>query len=368
MIRVENARDIRDKDFLGTSYYKRASPVALYGASRLSVVLVSPVLNSTEKLSNPAITIFFGIISMTCLVHHPGNCYLQFMDRFSISDIENLCDIKAHTLRIWEKRHNILLPKRKESNHRYYDNDDLKCILQVAYLYHHGYKISKIARLKKEEIKDLTLSIKTGSEQHLFFVNALLEAAFKFNDIAFEQTLNTAIERLGFEDCIIKVVYPYFEKVGLLWMNDVAVPAQEHFSSNIIRHKIIVAIDKMQPASADSEVTLLFTPEAEYHEIPLLFANYLFKKQNKQVIYLGANLPLNTLKIFIEEKKIKQLFFHLITNFTKFNIDEYLSKLSKTFPSQKIIMSGPLTHHVNIYPSNCYLLRSLEELIQFIKN
>src|SRR4051812_42091484 len=98
------------------------------------------------------------------------------MDRFTIGDIENLCGIKAHTLRIWEKRYDILTPKRKESNHRYYDNDDLKHILKVAYLYHHGYKISKIAGLQEEELKTLTSSITTESEAELFFVNELLEA------------------------------------------------------------------------------------------------------------------------------------------------------------------------------------------------
>jgi DNA-binding transcriptional MerR regulator len=289
------------------------------------------------------------------------------MDRFTISDIENLCGIKAHTLRIWEKRYGLLVPKRKESNHRYYDNDDLKHILQVTYLYHNGYKISRIAALPKDELKKYIEA--TGDRTaHLFFENELLQAAFTFDETSFEETLNTAIERMGFEECILKVVYPYFEKVGMLWMNDIAVPAQEHFSSNIIRNKIITAIDKVQtPADKDERPVILFTPDGEHHEIPLLFASYLFKKQHKPVIYLGANVSLETLKDFCSQKECGELFFHIITNFTGFSIDEYLVTLCGTFPSHKMIMSGPLTHNVAVKPDNCILLSSLEKLIDFIK-
>jgi len=290
------------------------------------------------------------------------------VDRFTISDIENLSGIKAHTLRIWEKRYGILVPKRKESNHRYYDNDDLKYILQVAYLYNNGYKISKIARLQKKELKNY-IALDRENATQLYFENNLLQAALEFDETSFEETLNAAFERLGFEQCILKVVYPYFEKIGMLWMRDEAVPAQEHFSSNIIRNKIINAIDEIPiPREQNKKTVLLFTPEDEYHEIPLLFAHYLFKKHNKNVVYLGTNISVDALKILCTEKKQSQLFFNIITNFTGFSIDEYLRKLSKTFPSQKIIMSGPLTHDVTVDLPNCTLLTSLENMIDFIRS
>src|SRR5690348_11633995 len=212
------------------------------------------------------------------------------MDRFTISDIENLSGIKAHTLRIWEKRYGILVPKRKESNHRYYDNDDLKYILQIAYLYNNGYKISTIAKLPKTALKNY-IAPTAGAEGERYFENLLLQSALMFEETAFNETLHAAIERFGFEACIVNVVYRYFEKIGLLWMSNEAVPAQEHFSSNIIRNKIIDAIDKIQAAkAAEKAPVILFTPEDEHHEIPLLFAHYLFKKYNKNVVYLGANI------------------------------------------------------------------------------
>ena len=289
------------------------------------------------------------------------------MDRFTISDIENISGIKAHTLRIWEKRYVILVPKRKESNHRYYDNDDLKYILQVAYLYKNGYKISKIAGLQKDKLKD-HIAAATINDEQLLYQNILLSAAFEFDTSLFEETLHAAFEKLGFEKCILKVVYPYFEKVGLLWMNDEAIPAQEHFSSNIIRNKIINAIDKLQTPVGNIAPVILFTPDDEHHEIPLLFAHYLFKKHNKEVIYLGTNVSIDTLKDFCDEKKHGELFFNIITNFTGFSIDEYLMILCETFPAQKIIMTGPLTNDITVRMPNCTLLTSLEQVIDFIKS
>src|SRR5439155_26505389 len=243
---------------------------------------------------------------------------------------------------------------------RYYDNDDLKYILQVAYLYNKGYKISKIAALQKDELKDHIVATSDNGEQ-FFFENELLQAAFEFNETSYNEILNAAIERIGFEQCILNVVYTYFKKVGLLWMNDDAIPAQEHFSSNIVRNKIINAIDKMQtPITKEKEPIILFTPEDEHHEIPLLFSHYLFKKHHKQVVYLGSNVSIETLKDFCSAKKHEELFFNIITNFTGFSIDEYITTLCNTFPSHKIIMSGPLTHNITVNPPNCTLLTSLE--------
>lgn len=291
------------------------------------------------------------------------------MNCFTINDIENLTGIKAHTLRIWEKRYNFYTPKRRESNHRYYDNDDLKYILKVAYLYNTGYKISKIAALKIEEINKLTIhSEKTGYAEQLF-INRLLQYAFEFNQEDFENTLNHSIERFGLEKTILKVVYPYFEKVGLLWLNDIAVPAQEHFSSNIIRNKIIMAIDKLKYKETGSDSTLLlFMPEGEYHELPLLFTSYLLKKYAKPFIYYGANTSLDELKAISNFTKANEFYFHLITNFTGQRIDDYISLLINTFPEKKIIMSGPLTCKVTIKPDTLLLLTSLAQSLNYIKS
>jgi MerR family transcriptional regulator, light-induced transcriptional regulator len=303
------------------------------------------------------------------MVHFFQNdVYLQLMDCFNINDIESLTGIKAHTLRIWEKRYNFYTPKRKESNHRYYDNDDLKYILKIAYLYNNGYKISKIAALNKEEINKLNYYSEQNVNAEQLFINRLLQYAFEFNQEDFEDTLNDCIESFGLEKSMLKIVYPYFEKVGLLWMNDIAVPAQEHFSSNIIRNKIIRAIDNIKHKGQDvKKPLLLFLPEGEYHEIPLLFTSYLLKKFGKPFIYCGANTTLEELKAISAQTNIDELYFHLITNFTGRSIDDYISLLIHTFPSKKILMSGPLAFKVTLKSDNCLLLTSLARSLNYIK-
>jgi len=290
------------------------------------------------------------------------------MDKFTINDIENLTGIKAHTLRIWEKRYKLHTPKRKESNHRYYDNEDLKHILKIAYLYHNGYKISRIAEMENEELNKLTFASLENKDAQLF-IHDLLNAAFEFDEDRFEDILCHAIERLGFEQCMVSVVYPYFEKVGLLWMSDKAIPAQEHFSSNIIRSKLIVAIDKLKNyVPQQHRTTLLFMPEGEHHEIPLLFISYLLKKNNKHFLYAGTNIALHELESFCRVKKIDSLYFHLITNFTKQCADDYIDSLAHAFPQQQIVMSGPLTAQVSEKFNNVILLKSLDEAISYAKS
>jgi DNA-binding transcriptional MerR regulator len=160
------------------------------------------------------------------------------MQSFTIRDIENLTGIKAHTLRIWEQRYSFLKPQRKESKHRFYNNEDLKQLLCISYLYHNGYKISRIATLSPEEITEKVNAIGATEIKYETITQKLLIAAIDFNEAEFLRFLNEMIEEIGFEKCITEVCYPYLVKVGLLWDTNNIIPAQEHFSSYIIQRKI----------------------------------------------------------------------------------------------------------------------------------
>lgn len=289
------------------------------------------------------------------------------MNQFSIRDIENLSGIKAHTLRIWEQRYNIINPKRKESKHRFYDSEDLKYLLRIAYLYHNGLKISKLARLTTEEIKQ---QITAYANNNIAFavIHELTEAALDFNVYKFESTLSKSIAVSGIEYTVTKILYPYLQRIGLVWLSDIVIPAQEHFSSNIIRQKLIVAIDAIPPVPlTDDNVYLLFTPENEHHEIPLLFLHYLLKQHKKQVIYAGTNVPLNNLEYIVQQKKITHLCFHSITNLTRKSVDSYVKMLSVNFKDKQLVMSGPLVKEVYSKISNLQMLTTLEEKIAFAK-
>lgn len=248
--------------------------------------------------------------------------------------------IKAHTLRIWEQRYNLFTPKRKESKHRYYDNDDLKALLQIAFLYHNGWKISRIAQLTPDAIIEAVTATEINSSNYKITVLKLLDAAINFNEKTFVELLNNLIEKVGLEACVTQVCYPFLQRVGLLWMTNNIIPAQEHFSSYLIQHKIIAETDKLPEAADNQEAIALFTPDGEYHELPLLFINFLLRKNNWRTIYLGSDVKLQDLQKFDADTNISYLFLHVITNFSGWEIDDYLEKLCTAFPDKKIVASG----------------------------
>lgn len=291
------------------------------------------------------------------------------MNKFTIKDIENLSGIKAHTIRIWEQRYQIIRPKRKSTNHRIYDNDDLKRILRISYLYHCGFKISKIAQLSEEEIKKIALEMPHQDRFYEIHANQMMEAMIDFDQIRFEKIFHNLLLHIGFEQTITKVIYPYLERVGLLWMTGNIIPAQEHFASNLIRKKILVAIDGLKLPHASSSHFLLFLPEGEFHEIPLLFAHYLLKRSGKMVTYLGCNVPLEDVKVFVGLKKITHLYTHMVTNFTKQEIHAYVQQLAEYFPTQQIVLAGPQIHHLNLaLPANIQQLPSLEAMMAYAQS
>ncbi len=289
------------------------------------------------------------------------------MNQFTIKDIENLCGIKAHTLRIWEQRYTgLFVPKRKESQHRVYDNDDLKELLRISFLYHNGHKISKIAALGPGQIQQLVEASGITEDNHEAFVHQLIEAGIDFDKEKFEKIVNSLVVRIGLEKSIINVFYPFLQRIGLLWMTNNVMPAQEHFASHIIRKKIILATDGLEPAATTSTI-VVFAPSGEHHEIPLLSANYFLKKYNNRTIYFGVNVPEACLVYYLEHHPASHLYAHVITNMNSMGLNDYFSSLSKKFPDKKIVLSGPACKSIENINTNLQILSSLDEMIAFAK-
>lgn len=288
------------------------------------------------------------------------------MNFFSISDIENLTGIKAHTLRIWEQRYNLLNPKRRESRHRMYDNEDLKYILRIAYLYHSGYKISKIAALPIEDIQKLALETNSGKENYQVFINQLTESSIDFDQPRFEKILHNLILHLGFERTIVQILFPLLNKIGLLWMTDRVSPAQEHFASTLVVKKILTATDGLElQTSGEKRKVLIFSPEGEHHEIPLLFIQYMLKKNGVSYVYAGKNSSIDVLKDFCSLHAITQILCHLVTNLLSTDLDTYLNRISLAFADKEIFFSGPQARKVHSPPQNLRLLRNADEMLAF---
>ena len=193
------------------------------------------------------------------------------MSHYSIKDIEQLSGIKAHTLRIWEQRYNFIKPKRTNTNIRFYDDEDLKLVLNIALLKDNGHKISRICNMPKEE---LSLEVRRLMEKNLGFpeqIQGLTLCMLELDEDRFEKILSTNILQLGFERTMMNLIYPFFQKIGVLWQTGSISPAQEHFISNLIRQKIMVAIDGQVVHPTDyNKKFLIYLPENEMHEISLL--------------------------------------------------------------------------------------------------
>lgn len=289
------------------------------------------------------------------------------MDQFSIRDIENLCGVKAHTLRIWEQRYKLFVPKRKQSQHRVYDCDDLKEMLRICFLYHNGYKISRIAELSSEEIQLEVSKIKPQGCNYEIFVHQLIEASIEFNEENFEKIVNSLVLRIGLEKCIVHVFYPFLQRIGLLWMTNHVIPAQEHFSSHIIRKKIICAIDGLDPVPEGNYNVVIFSPQGELHEIPLLVVNYFLRKHGVRTTYFGTNVSIETLQYYAGNHMVTHLYMHVITHLDNCGLNTVIDSLCYNFPGKTILVSGPACGCVMQPRSNLRHLYSLNEVLELAR-
>src|SRR5688572_17361008 len=283
------------------------------------------------------------------------------MQEFTIRDIENLTGIKAHTLRIWEQRYNFFTPRRKESLHRVYNNEDLKHLLRISLLYHNGWKVSKIAALAPVAIEDEVRNFSAGTSDYNYYINQLMEAALDFDEYKFQAALKNTISLVGFEKCIVQVCYPYLVKLGQLWSTNNVIPAQEHFSSYLIQNKIISETDKLDQPGRKPEIILL-CPKGEHHELPLLFINYMLRKNSWGTIYLGANINSGELEEVISATGITKIYIHMITNFTGMDLEEYLETICKKFYSSQVLISGEGFRNLQRQFTNVNYLKSEQEI------
>jgi MerR family transcriptional regulator, light-induced transcriptional regulator len=289
------------------------------------------------------------------------------MQQFSIRDIENLCGIKAHTLRAWEQRYQLGISDRPGGQHRVYSNEDLKEWLRIAYLYHNGCKISTIAAMSPEEREARLEQAYVTDNPDEGFIHQLIEASLDFNKEQFEKIIHSVVLRNGIEHCVQKIFYPYLHRIGLLWLTNHAIPAQEHFASHIIRKKVLVATDGLETIVAGGPRILLFAPAGEYHEIPLLTAQYFFKKAGFQTVYFGTNVSAESLAYYLSHHPVDYLYTHVITFLQETSPEAYMLELKQHFKG-KIIRSGPAFRQMQKQAADEIVLHSLEELIRFTRN
>ena len=290
------------------------------------------------------------------------------MNSFTIKDLENLSGIKAHTIRIWEQRYSLFKPERTETNIRYYSCEELKKVLNIALLNKYGYKISHIDKMCEEEISEKILSLSKLQAQQECIVNELIKYMVDIDTEKFESMLQRYIKAKGIEKTIVQIIFPYLERIGILWLTNHINPAQEHIITNLIRQKLIAGIENLpSPVNADTKI-LLFLPEGEHHELGLLFMYYMLKSRGINVIYLGANIPLEDVLFVTRLKQPDHMYIHLTTVGINFNLDKFLNNLSQNFSQTNIVISGQITcAYEKKIPQAITFKRSFSEVMSFVE-
>ncbi len=276
------------------------------------------------------------------------------MAQYTIKELEHLSGIKAHTIRVWEQRYNILNPKRTETNIRYYDEADLKSLLNISLLNERGYKISKIAQMDAAQIMNMVTQLCDSPCECSHHVSALVSAMVDMDEEKFEKQLSTATLQLGLHAVMEEIINPFLYKIGILWQTNNISPAHEHFVSNLIRQKLIVAIDGQAIRRKENAPTyILYLPEGELHELALLYMNYVLRANGQHVVYLGQNLPFKDLELTYEQFQAKYICTVLTAVPERDQVQGYLNRLSKRFPETTIYVYGyQVQHDFLVLPDN----------------
>lgn len=287
------------------------------------------------------------------------------MSIYSIKQLEQLSGIKAHTIRIWEQRYKLFSPERSETNIRTYDDEDLRKILNVCFLKDNGYKLPEIAEMRAEELAQTIEKLTLRPETDTARFHALKMSMIEMDEDKFEKIIHNTILKRGFEETMLEVVYPFLQQIGTFWLTGDILPAQEHFMSNLLRQKIISAIDgQITPPDNKRNRIFLFCPEGEWHELGLLFAHYLLRKRNLRSYYLGANVPLDNIVQLSGPLKPTSLIINITISRSPEEMQAYVHQFSELFPGQTIYLTGrAIFQHSIHYPKNINALHSFQSLI-----
>lgn len=287
---------------------------------------------------------------------------------FSIKDLENLTGIKAHTIRIWEKRYNVLEPKRTDTNIRYYDLGCLQKLLNITLLHDYGYKISKISKLTDEKIKALSREIVSEKSAKNHAISTFKLAMMNFDQALFFNTYNELLSSKSFKEIFYEVIIPMMNEIGFLWQTDTITPAHEHFLSNLIKQKLMMNIEKLYehaPTRTD-KVFVLYLPYNEIHELGLMYLNYEVISNGYKTIYLGESVPLESLK------DLKNYFDNIVfvcymtVEPQKEEVANYIQKLEKEVldKSSELWLIGRMTAYVKNTKPNMKVFGSIESFAE----
>ncbi|MDQ2792728.1 MAG: MerR family transcriptional regulator [Bacteroidota bacterium] len=276
------------------------------------------------------------------------------MGHFSISDLEQLSGIKAHTIRIWEQRYGLLRPVRTATNIRMYCNDDLRRLLNVSTLCSRGKRISQVACLSDAEIQAAVLACCNDAHDYHQQVNALLAAMLGFDEQRLNYLFTDAADKLGFEKMMLFVAYPLLQRIGLMWLAGTVNPAQEHLLAHLLRQKMSAATDALPGVPATARRWVLFLPAHELHELALLFMNYTLRARGQHTLYLGQNMPVEELGAVCATYRPDAVVSVLTSQPERGRVAEFARAVSAHCGGKLVVLYGPLARQEGVeLPKNC---------------
>lgn len=282
---------------------------------------------------------------------------------YSINDIEKISGIKAHTIRIWERRYGMVIPQRTDTNIRYYSDQNLKDILNISILNQNGIKISKIAELDQDQLREKVSKLLDSPKKYYNIIDAMLVAMLDLDERTFVKIFGECLEDFKFIKTVELILFPFLERIGVLWQTGTINPAQEHFISNLIRQKIIVAIDKqsLEKRAAKSSI-VFFLPENELHEMGLLFYSLVARERGHDVIYLGASVPLTDLQEIQKSTDAKAFFSAHVRAIEKEELEKLFYLYRELFPTIPFFVTGlQIKEHNPILPKGFTVIPSVEK-------
>lgn len=299
--------------------------------------------------------------------------------KFSIKDLENLSGIKSHTIRIWEKRYELLEPDRTDTNIRSYNLSSLRKILNVSYLKNSGIKISTIASLTTTEIETQVRTLVKRNSKNDHAVQELKLAMVNFDQFMFQKVYDAVLAEVGFSGVFYRLFIPFLEELGYLWQSKTINIAHEHFISHLIKQKVLINLEKVQyqeVSNKNNNVYVLFLPENEMHDLGLLFLNYELLKRGCKTVYLGASMVLEALPFFKNQGLTPIYITYITVNPTEKELPSFLRKFDRKvtkedavelwilgYLAQKI-KPKDLSKNQTVYSGISEVIKKIPELIE----
>ena len=231
---------------------------------------------------------------------------------FTIADLAHFSCLKAHTLRMWEKRYALFNPRRGLGNVRHYSMEELDTLLKLTVLNQAGYKISRLIAMDSITMEKNLQQLSFEEDKRCREVGRLIISVLTLNTEEFEALLDKCVFTWGLDKTITLIIIPLMERMQLYSCKNCEIDVD--FAVTAIRKKIFHAIEMANPLIDVERTALLFLPRGEHYDLFLLYYFYLLKSNGLKVLYMGTNISFEKVSYVVEMKRPDFLITYISPN------------------------------------------------------